>query len=75
MVRRSSSNDTTAQVRIHGPHSRPSGSLIISPLCDRTKQKRRALAIDLLIGLGLPILNMILCVLTLSTQISRLVLI
>jgi len=59
MVRRSSMNETTAQVcfSTHPPSVWSSGST------DRfvIVQRRRALAIDLLIGLGLPILNMILC--------------
>lgn len=63
MVRRSSQNQTTALVRFRPtPPVWSSGS---TELITRfvIVQRRRALAIDLLIGLGLPLLNVILCTL------------
>ena len=57
MVRRSSMNETTAQV------SFPTRSLGLAQRNDQISvivQEHRALAIDLLIGLGLPTLNVIL---------------
>ena len=55
MVRQSSMNQTTALVRFPFVWSSRSTNRFV------IVQKRRALAIDLFIGLGLPILNMILC--------------